>query len=484
MLKGTAMRRRDFLMSVGGAATGTLLSPNSLFAQPASALNKIEHVVVLMLENRSFDNMLGMLGRYYDNPKSLDGLTGTESNRDADGRLINVSNVRGTFDDLAIPHANPAETWRDMNEQLFGTQTMSPPNTTPTMDGFVKNYMRYSNPLNPRDPAHAMHYFMPQQAPVLSRLALEFAVCDRWFASAPCETWPNRYFLHTGTAKDAANPSASGYEDNRYEYSAAPLLANDWWSWATAWVGVLIPYFAPDTLAFASPTIFAGLDKAKLKNPWKLYYSDFLQASTIRDVVSQMARESHFYATKRIVHIDDFLKDSKDGNLPSYSVIEPAYYLGAKNDQHPPKSIGPGEELIASVYNALRSGPQWQSTMLIIVYDEHGGTYDHVPPPAAVPPDSHNTAPFNFDRYGVRVPAVIVSPYIKPRTILRPALGAQYPFDHTSIISTLRKRFAFGPALTKRDEVAPDLESVLNLDTPSNLGPDRLVAGDASWFTR
>jgi phospholipase C len=481
---GDGMQRRDFLRLLGSAAVGAVLAPGSSFAQPASRLSKIDHFVVLMLENRSFDSMLGMLGRYYEKPEMFDGLTGSESNPDQDGRPIAVSNVRGTDDDLAIPPKNPAEKWRDMNEQVFGLHTLTPPNTTPTMDGFVKSYMRYSNPLQPREPSHAMHFFIPPQVPVLSRLALEFAVCDRWFASAPCATWPNRFFLHTGTAKDAANPSASGYEDNRYEYSAAPLLANDWWSWLRAWVGVFIPYFEPATLAFSSPSIFARLDKTALKNPWKLYYTDFLQASTMRDVVSQIARESHFYATKRIVHFDDFLKDCKSGGLPYYSVIEPAYYLGPKNDQHPPKSIGPGEELIANIYNALRAGPSWLSTMLIIIYDEHGGTYDHVPPPTAVPPDSLNTSPFNFDRFGVRVPAVIVSPYIQPRTVLRPLPGAQYPFDHTSIIATLRKRFSLGVSLTRRDEVAPDLEGVLNLEQPSNRGPETLIAGDASWFAR
>jgi phospholipase C len=484
------MRRRDFLKVVGGAAASVIAAPASLLAQTigsASKLNKIDHFVVLMLENRSFDSMLGMLGKYYEKPEMFDGLTGSESNLDADGRVVSVTNVRGTTDDLAIPTSNPAEKWMDTNEQLFGLHTLEPPTTPPTMDGFVKSYMRYSKPLQPRDPSHTMHFFTPQQVPVLSRLALEFAVCDRWFASVPSQTWPNRYFLHTGTAKDAANPSATGYEDNRYEYSAAPLFASgSWWSWLTSWLAVFIPYFEPETLAFSSPTIFARLDKANLKNPWKLYYADFLHASTIRDVVSQMARESHFWATKRIVHFDEFLKDCKNGSLPHYAFIEPAYFLGPKNDQHPPKSIGPGEELIATVYNALRTGPQsqWLSTILIIIYDEHGGTYDHVPPTLAVPPDAINTSPFNFDRYGLRVPAVIVSPYVRPRTVLRPPAGAQYPFDHTSIIATLRKRFSLGGPLSKRDEVAPDLESVLNLEQPSNLGPETLTAGDASWFAR
>ena len=482
------MRRRDFLKLVGGAA-GTVAAPATLLAQPAAAsrLSKIDHFVVLMLENRSFDSMLGMLGRHYERPELFDGLVGSESNPDADGRPIPVTNVRGTTDDLAIPSSNPAESWLDINEQLFGVRTPEPPTTRPTMDGFVKSYMRSSNPLNPRDPSHAMHYYTPQQVPVLSRLALEFAVCDRWFASVPSETWPNRYFLHTGTAKDSANPSAPGYEDNRYEYSAAPLFASgSWWSWLTSWLGVVIPYFEPETLAFASPTIFSRLDRTNLKNPWKLYYSDFLHASTMRDVVSQMARESHFWVSKRVVHFDEFLTDCKNGALPYYAVVEPSYFLGARNDQHPPKNIAPGEELIATVYNALRTGPQaqWLSTMLIIIYDEHGGTYDHFPPPAAAPPDSISTSPFNFDRYGVRVPAVIVSPYIRPRTILRPPPEAQYPFDHTSVISTLRKRFSLGAPLTKRDEVAPDLESVLTLEQPSNLGPETLTAGDAAWFAR
>jgi phospholipase C len=483
------MRRRDFLKLAGGALAGATMPPVSALAQlfSPSRLSKIDHFVVLMLENRSFDSMLGMLGRYYEKPEVFDGLTGSESNPDGSGQAIRVTNVHGTLDDLAIPPRNPPEKWMDINEQLFGVQTLEPPSTPPTMDGFVKSYMRYSALLEPRDSSHAMHFFVPQQVPVLSRLALEFAVSDRWFASAPCETWPNRYFLHTGTAKDAANPSATGYEDNRYEYSAAPLFASgSWWSWLTAWLAAFIPYFEPETLAFSSPSIFARLDKANLTNPWKLYYSDFLQASTIRDVVSQMARESHFWATKRIVHFDQFLTDSKNGTLPNYAVIEPAYYLTPKNDEHPPKSIGPGEELVAAVYNALRSGPQaqWLSTMLIITYDEHGGTYDHIPPPAAPPPDAIKTSPFNFDRYGVRVPAVIVSPYIRPRTVLRPPPGAQYPFDHTSILATLRKRFSLGGPLTKRDEVAPDLESVLSLDQPTNLGPQSLTAGDASWFAR
>ena len=124
-----------------------------------------------------------------------------------------------------------------------------------------------------------------------------------------------------------------------------------------------------------------------------------------------------------------------------------------------------------------RAGPRWTSTLLIITYDEHGGCFDHVPPPAAAPPDRVASSPFNFDRYGVRVPAVIISPFIKPQTILRPPASGP-PFDHTSILATLRKRFALNAPLSLRDAAAPDLTSMASawLTTPDNLGPDRVSA--------
>ena len=160
----------------------------------------------------------------------------------------------------------------------------------------------------------------------------------------------------------------------------------------------------------------------------------------------------------------DFLDDAKNGNLPAYSFIEPRYLpdVDLPNDQHPPHGVTAGEQLIATVYNALRKGPQWTSTLLIITYDEHGGCYDHVPPPAATSPDMAKSSPFNFDRYGVRVPAVIVSPYIKAGTILRAPKGSP-PFDHTSVMATLRNRFGLGAPLTHRDAAAPDLGSASDM---------------------
>jgi phospholipase C len=142
------------------------------------------------------------------------------------------------------------------------------------------------------------------------------------------------------------------------------------------------------------------------------------------------------------------------------------------NDQHPPHNVSYGESLIASVYNAVLGGPGWKNTLLIVTYDEHGGCYDHVVPPAAVPPGGQSPDGFNFDRYGVRVPAVLISPWIAKGSIIRPTGGT--PFDHTSIIATLGKLFGFAP-LTPPDAAAPDLLAALSGNGDNN-GPGSIAA--------
>ena len=176
----------------------------------------------------------------------------------------------------------------------------------------------------------------------------------------------------------------------------------------------------------------------------------------------------------------DFIRDAAAGNLPAYSFIEPRYFTdlfgcSIPNDEHPPHNVAYGEKLIAAVYNAVRGGPGWNQTLLVVTYDEHGGCYDHVVPPAATPPDNTAVAAFDFGYFGVRVPAVIVSPYVPAGTIIRPP--GLTPFDHTSIIATLRKLFGFAP-LTARDAAAPDLMDALEaLRTgPDNDGPLSITA--------
>ena len=399
------------------------------------ALEGIEHVVVLMLENRSFDCMLGAL---YPADATFAGLTGEESNLDGT-TSVPVWNDEGMdARNACIPTPDPGEIFTDMNVQLFGgsgVRTADPP----PMSGFVQNYVAQPVTNPPRDPKAVMHYFTPKQVPVISALAKAFGVCDQWHASAPCQTWPNRFFVHTGTAL--------GCTDNSKFH-----------------------------IPFDAPSIFRQLEDNK--NSWRVYFHDMPQSILIRDIWD--IAPLHFH------HLDQFLIDVQgEGTLPNYSFIEPRYFtdtvLGKiPNDEHPPHNVVYGEQLIASVYNAVRSSPNWKNTLLVITYDEHGGCYDHVSPPQAAPPDTMKQYGFSFDTYGVRVPAVLISPYMPPGSIVRVApSGPPHPFDHTSIIATLRKLFDLGDPLTSRDAVAPDLLDALSLDEPTNDGPARIDADTA-----
>ena len=394
----------------------------------AAALGKIKHIVVLMLENRSFDNLLGQL---YPKSDQFNGLSGEESNLFTSAGMVREIKVWNEADvNIAktIPSPDPGESFSDMNEQLFD-MSVAPAGGAATMSGFAQNYFQYSSPASPDA---IMHYYLPEQVPVLSQLAKNYAVCDAWFASAPCQTWPNRFFLHTGTA--------GGYENNS-------------------------PYHFP----YEMPTIFTRFNQLNRDNGWKIYYHDFPQALALSDL---------WFHLDQMRHYSQFKEDAANGSLPSYSFIEPQYYaeIDFPSDQHPPHDIRFGEELIADVYNTLQASPAWTNTLLIITYDEHGGCYDHVPPPQAIPPEAPRADQlFHFDRYGVRVPAVVISPYIPAGTVFRAPVNSQ-PFDHTSVISTVRRCFDLGEPLTDRDRNAPDLSSILTLaDDQLNLGAPLVV---------
>jgi phospholipase C len=384
----------------------------------------IQHVVVLMLENRSFDSMLGRL--YPDDP-DFRGLTLNEYNNYGGSGFGVWNNTGMTPATACIPDPDPGEAFTDMNFQLFGSAGRSD-DDPPTMCGFAENYVTQT-----KGAASAvMHYFTPEQVPMISTLAKAFGVSDCWHASAPCQTWPNRFFAHTGTSL--------GYVDNK----AFPI-------------------------PFRAPSIFKRLEDED--KTWRVYFHDMPQSMLLRDVWSLAITH---YRT-----FNQFLADANQGALPNYSFIEPGYFADLfdnfmPNDEHPPHNVVHGEKLIADVYNAVRSSRCWKNTLLIITYDEHGGCYDHVPPPRAVPPDA-NVSNFKFNTYGVRVPAVLVSPYIPPGSKIRPPKNADgsepTPFDHTSIIKTLRELFDLGDKLTDRDDAAPSLVGALSLAAPNNDGP-------------
>ena len=384
----------------------------------------ILHVVVLMLENRSFDCMFGKLQAKI---AGLDGLPDNASNIwHGPNGAIEIpawNDPMLTSVSATIPDPDPGELYSDIAVQLRGLNGDAP------MGGFVDNYMNQKPADLPYDPKAIMHYFTADQMPVLSQLSCEFGVSDRWFASAPCQTWPNRFFAHTGTA--------------------AGNLNNE-----------------PPHFPYTMPTVFGRLTEKHCD--WRVYFHDTPQAATLATLWDDVPTHFRFF--------NAFAADAAAGALPTYSFIEPRYFANAvlnliPNDMHPPHNIAYGEQLVAEVYNALRSGPRWKQTLLMIMFDEHGGCYDHVVPPVATPPDA---APANapFNRYGVRVPAVIVSPYVQKGSLIRPP-GAT-PFDHTSIAATLRGLYGIRP-LTARDAAAPDLLGALGTQ-PANDGPARIVA--------
>jgi len=335
-----------------------------------------------------------------------------------------------------IPNPDPGELFNDIDMQIHGLTADGTPNLGgPTMGGFVDNYMRQP-PANPAsDPAAVMHYFTPEEVPVLSQLARAFGVSDRWHASAPCQTWPNRFFVHTGTA--------NGYVNN-----------------------------APTHFPYTMETVFNRLEE-DAKQTWRVYFHDMPQSSTLARLWGDVLTHFRYFE-------EDFIRDAASGNLPAYSFLEPRYFtdpaLGKMpNDQHPPHNVSHGEALTAAVYNAVRGGPAWKNTLLIITYDEHGGCYDHVVPPPATPPGGQTPNGFDFGYFGVRVPAVIISPYVPKGAIIRPP--GLTPFDHTSIIATLRKLFNFA-SLTPRDAAAPHLLDALSGDG-SNDGPASVTVVEA-----
>jgi len=261
--------------------------------------------------------------------------------------------------------------------------------------------------------------------PVLSGLARGFAVCDRWFGSAPTETLPNRAFALAATSQ--------GHMDDA-------------------------------THSFTCPSIFGRLSDASID--WRIYGYNAPPLTRHNFPDTTDADESHFGL------FSNFLDDARAGRLAPFTFLEPAWSGAEQNDQHPVSDVSAGERLIRDVYYALRGSPSWAKTLLVITYDEHGGCFDHVAPPwsATSPDDSAGEFGFDFKRFGPRVPTVLVSPLIQAGTVFRVAAG-KTPLDHTSILKTLQVRWPAVKSLTARDAAACDVGGVLTLATPRHDDP-------------
>ena len=427
---------------------------------------RFDHVVSVMFENRSFDNLLGYL---YEPGEvaSFEGVAGRELSNpipsyapDAERGVVPV-HVATSMD---APNPDAGEEHPHTNTQLFGTvapednrflsfEAMQPPfnapddpGREPTMDGFVLDYVNTFRSEMGRLPdydeyAQIMGCYTPQQVPVISTIARGFATFDHWFCEVPSQTFTNRSFYHAASASGlVVNPPYDSFpQQNQAE------------------------------------TIFERLDAAGLS--WRVYVDPGMPFSITGMIHTPRLHKQ--FAT-HFSTLDDFFADAERGRLPTYSFIEPNL-LHAHNDYHPamnailpgftadpPSSILGGEELLARIYSAIRGsstagGSNFANTLFLVAFDEHGGTYDHVPPPPVPPPDPTAGAGqmgFRFDRSGIRIPTLAVSAYLDPRTVVTSE------YRNTSLIRTLRERFSLGPPLTGRDAVAADIAPLLTRTTP------------------
>lgn len=415
------------------------------------AASPITHVFVLMLENHSFDNILGLSGLAGIEPPS------GRTNR-YDGCPYPVSSPAP-----ASMSTDPGHEFADVLQQLCGPgAAYSPAGHYPKVDnsGFASSYATstseppHKKPLPERVGDIMACFDTRSQLPVMYQLASEFVVCDAWFASVPGPTWPNRFFVH--------GASSMGFYDS-------PTLLGDELKWWTT-----------GGFHYNHGSIYDALKKAQV--PWRLYidrkdqFSDD-PASALFGFIPQVASlegvqlwdvEPFSGFAGDVARVDE----QGHSQYPyQYTFIEPnwgesvrdTYVAGSA--QHPMDGMRGGERLIKATYEAIRNSPLWNSSLLIITYDEHGGFYDHVCPPAApaprddppLPPAKGQDLAFTFKQFGVRVPAVIVSPWVGKGRV------DSTVYDHTSILATLERLFNFGH-LTERDGQANDLRHLVSPD--------------------
>lgn len=409
----------------------------------------IQHVFVLMLENRAFDHMLGYSeitgsDAATGQPAQLNGLTGAEANQ-YQGQSYIVDKPA----DYAMP-VDPPHEFPDVVKQLCGpgaaykSGSAYPPIAN---SGFVASYAGAGGAAA-ADPGRIMRCFAPEQLPVLNALAREFAVCDNWHASMPGPTWPNRFFVHAASS-------------NGLDHS--PTTAE------------IILWEALSGFRFAGGSIYDLMNRNQVR--WRLYAGDqFPMAAALKGIQLTLIHPYH-----------EFARDiSSAAYGVSYTFIEPSYNVlsdyKCSTSQHPLDDVTRGEALIRATYRAIRNSPLWERALFILTWDEHGGFYDHAAPPAAVEPgdshpgSDHNQYGFTFQQYGARVPAVVVSPWI-PRNVVDHRL-----YDHTSILATVERLFGM-PPLTRRDAAANALTPLLALQEARTDAPVDLPAPADSKLT-
>ncbi|HWO92903.1 MAG TPA: alkaline phosphatase family protein [Methylomirabilota bacterium] len=414
-------------------SSAAILVPLLFGAGPSNARAAqipIDHVIVLMQENRSFDSYFGNL-HFEGQPHALPEPRGAQNPDPTNpgGPPIHVFAKTQYCEVADLNHS-----WNGTHQEIDGG----------LMDGFT------AANVDPNDPSgsRAMGNYDQADLPYYYALYNTFAMGDRYFASAPTQTFPNRLYLLAGTS--------FGH------------IRND--------------NFPPTPGQFSQRSVFDLLDEAHIT--WKVYAAEYPLA-----IAFLFARVRETADAAKVVRISQYFIDAGTGNLPQVAFIDPVFVApnNVENDEHPPANVQVGEKFTSQVIGALFGSPEWGSSALFLTYDEHGGFYDHVPPPAAVPPDDippmlePGDVPGAFDIYGPRVPAAVISPYSRPHFV------SHVVNDHTSILRFIENRFGL-PALTRRDAAAnPMLEffdfTHQSFPTPPALPDAPIFATQAQYCT-
>jgi phospholipase C len=384
----------------------------------------IHHVVVLMLENQSFDHILGALKQVFPECEGIPDLPA--SCEDSKGKVFTQHETRNVC------------VKRDLGHELDHVKFQIEKNNA----HFVKDIEKMYPDATDEEKEEVMGYYPLDFLPATHTLARNFKICDHWFSSVPGPTWPNRLFVLSGTSKGICVM----YPD--------PDIPDD----------KELPAFH----AWDQPTIFDRLTEKGVR--WKVYYSDcpltflFTSAWSPGNMLN--------YRT-----IDRFYEDcqKEEWRFPQFAWLEPKYGGADANDDHPPHDTMQAQALIAKVYNALRANDElWKKTLFIITYDEHGGYYDHVVPPVTIQPDEH-VHEFHFQQLGVRVPFLLVSPWVNPgidKTV----------YDHTSLLKYLIDKWDLNQLGNRAANANTFAHALKERATPRDDTPERLEVarpGDA-----
>ena len=447
---------------------------------------KIEHIVVLMQENHSFDNYLGTLtGR--DGTRRGDGFSlGEDGAPDAVNKLRSGQQVKAHRLPSTVQFpGNPSQTWNASHIS----------DADRTCGGFAQSI---EQTVPGGDPAVPLGYWTEEDLPFYHGLARVFPVADRWFCSCLGPTFPNRRFLIAGTAHGLIDDLPWDLVD----YPPAGTIFDSLTSNGITWTNYhnVHPAKVVLTRALGARGLVALRRLAQLGR-WLPGVTNAVRGN--KSFTADLYPLGLARCVRHTANTQQFFADAAKGTLPAVSIVDPDFGLYSEEN---PQDILKGESFSAAVVNAVMHGPAWRSTLLLWIYDEHGGYYDHVVPPDAVAPDdvparnwqlstpwvrallgklsakslselaNADDGPVTYNRYGFRVPAVIVSPYARPDFVLSDVL------DHTSVLKLIQEKWNL-PSLTQRDAAATSPLGALDLDAdPAFLTPPDLPASKGGPF--